>query len=531
MASKNKRLNARFFPRTDFGNAEMFAVLHATRVRFDHKQQRWLIWVGDRLRWLEDREKRVRLLMRETVRHRAKNALRLPEDDENTKPEIRFALASEDRHRIDAALELAKSLPSISEAGDGWDANPWLFGVDNGIVDLKTGEVREEVPEDRITKHSSVPFDPQAKCARFERFLREVFDDDIALVEYIQRMVGYCLTGSVEEQCLFCWYGSGANGKTTLSEVLRYILGDHSVNLAFSALEMKNRSSNDLVALAGARLATAAETNEGVRLNEARIKVLTGGDPITARKLYHEAFTFEPTHKLLLAFNHKPIIADDSEGMWRRVRLIPFTRQFTTEEQDRDLPGALRVEAPGILAWAVRGCLRWQKDGLGEPPAVASATAAYREESDHVGEFIEDCCIEEPGATVTSGELWERYKSWTVDNQEAVLSRQTFSERLEKRCFQRHRGHGGIRRWVGLRLPDTTGTQCPTDGPHKMPPDGDTVTQGDVVSDISPTSERIGKFSESASPRVTTSPNQANALGTSIDPAQQKRVPSFIEDL
>src|SRR5262249_51708081 len=162
---------------------------------------------------------------------------------------------------------------------------------------------------------------------------------------------------------------------------------------------MRNPNSIDLVSLVGSRFATASETNDGVRLNEARIKMVTGGDPITARRHYHEPFTFDPTHKLVLAFNHKPVIADDSEGMWRRMRLIPFLRQFKPEERDINLLHKLIAEASGILAWAVRGCLLWQKNQLGMPPTVAEATAAYREESDHVGEFIEDCCEEEPGAT------------------------------------------------------------------------------------------------------------------------------------
>jgi putative DNA primase/helicase len=253
-------------------------------------------------------------------------------------------------------------------------------------------------------------------------------------------------------------------------------------------------------------LATAAETNEGVRLNEARIKVLTGGDPITARRLYHENFTFDPTHKLILAFNHKPIIADDSEGMWRRVRLIPFTRQFMPAEKEKDLPQTLKAEASGILTWAVQGCLLWQEGGIGEPPAVAKATAAYREESDHLGEFVEDCCAVESGATVASGVLWQEYKRWTIVNKEVPLSRQTFSERLEKRGFRRDRcGHGGTHTWVGLRLADTAATQSPA-GLHKTPPDGDVVTQNKVVSEIYSTSERIEKSSESASFRDTTSP-------------------------
>jgi putative DNA primase/helicase len=326
-------------------------------------------------------------------------------------------------------------------------------------------------------------------CPRFEQFVSEVFNGDAGLVDYMQRSIGYCLTGLVREQCVFCWYGSGANGKTTLSTVLRHVFGEHGVNLPFSALEMKNRNSNDLVSLAGARFATAVETNEGVRLNEARIKMLTGGDPITARRLYHEAFTFDPTHKLVLAFNHKPVIADDSEGMWRRVHLIPFTRQFKPEEQDKDLLEKLKAEAPGILAWAVRGCLLWRKDSLGMPPAVAEATAAYRQESDHVGEFMEDCCVEESGATVRSGALWQAYQRWAAENEEVPLTRQTFGERLEKRGLRHDRsGHGGTRTWVGIRL------------------GGDTVTQGDAISDNSLTRESIEKIPESGLPCVTTSP-------------------------
>jgi putative DNA primase/helicase len=491
-------------PRTDTGNAELLAALHAETLRYDHKQGRWLIWEKRRRRWNEDKANEVRRFAIETARRRRTLAARIA-DTEESKQEISWSFDSEQRHRLDAALDIAKSLPPISDAGDRWGADPWLFGVANGVIDLRTGKLREEQPDDQITRHSPVLFDPNARCTRFERFQTEVFNGDIALIEYTQRMVGYCLSGSVEEQCVFCWYGSGANGKTTLSNVLRHIFGDYAVNLPFSALEMKNRNSNDLVTLAGARLATAAETNEGVRLNEARIKVLTGGDPITARRLYHEAFTFEPTHKLVLAFNHKPIIADDSEGMWRRVRLMPFTRQFKPEEWEKGLDEKLNAEAPGILAWAVRGCLLWQRDRLGEPPAVANATAAYRAESDHVGEFVEDCCIVEPGATVTSALLWQEYKQWTIICEEVPLSRQAFTERLEKRGFRRNRGHGGTRTWVGLRMPDTTGTQSPAGLPN-MAPDSDTVTQNDSVSDNSSASAHIEKFSESASPRVTTSP-------------------------
>jgi len=439
-------------PRSDTGNAELVASLYGKVLRYDHRQGRWLIWDKRHKRWTEDRASKVRKFAISAARHRRMFAARIA-DAEESKRELRWALEAENRHRVDAALEMAKSQRHISDAGDGWDASPWLFGVANGLVDLKTGKLRQERPGDRITKHSAVPFLPDAQAPRFEQFLSEIFSGDMALVDYVQRMVGYCLTGSVAGQCLFCWWGPGANGKSTLAGVLRHIFGEYAVNLAFSALEMANRNTHDLVALAGARLATAAETGEGTRLNEARIKMLTGGDPVTARRLYHESFTFEPTHKLVLAFNHKPVIADCSEGMWRRVRLLPFLRQFSPEERERDLDARLRTEAPGILAWAVRGCLRWRTEGLGEPPAVMQATADYRVDSDHISEFVGDCCVVEPGATVASGLLWLEYKQWTDCNEEVPLPRQAFAERLEKRGFRRNRsGHGGVRTWVGLRL-------------------------------------------------------------------------------
>jgi putative DNA primase/helicase len=505
----SRRKKGRQFPCSDAGNAEIIADKLGDELRYDHKQGRWLLWESRRRRWSEDKEEGVRVYAIAAARNRLKVVFRR-KDREKNKSEIRWALESENGHRLDAALNIAKSLTPVSDPGDGWDADPWLFGVANGVIELKTGKLREATQKDRITRFSPVTFDPSATCPRFEQFLAEIFDGDMALVDYMQRMVGYCLTGSIREQCLFCWWGSGSNGKTTLLNVLRYVFGDHAVNLPFSALEMTNRNSHDLVALACTRFATASETNEGLRLNEARIKMLTGSDPVPARRLYHMPFTFEPTHKLVLAFNHKPVIADDSEGMWRRVRLIPFTRQFKSEEQVKNLADKLKDEAPGILAWALRGCLLWQKEGLGMPPAVAVATAAYREESDHMGTFIGDCCVVAPGATVTSKVLWQQYQRWAAENEEVALSRKAFAERLEKRGFRPGRGrHGGTRTWSGICLRESSGEGSPT----QPPADGDTVTQGDASSDNSLSREDIEKFSKSAPPPVTTSPSRRSDAG------------------
>jgi len=464
----SKKRKTPTYLRTESGNAEMFAAQYGKTVRFDHAQCRWLLWDERKGRWFEDKQSKVRGLMKVTARLRLRSGVDLPEGDERSK-QVRWALSSESRYRIDAALELAKSVPPISDDGEGWDSNPLLLGVANGVVDLRNGRLRDAKPEDRITLYSPVAFDLDAKCPRFEEFVRQVCDGDSELVGFIQRAIGYSLTGRTDEQCLFLCYGTGANGKSTLLGVLHYILGDYAVNVPFSALEQRGRSSipNDVAMLARRRFATAIETGEDVRLNESRIKAITGGDPVTARHLYHEHFTFDPTHKLWLAFNHKPRIADDSEGMWRRVRLIPFTRQFSGQERDKNLLETLKGEAPGILAWAVRGTLLWQKERLGESQRVAQATAAYRNESDHMEHFIGDCCTVDGNASVTSAIIWERYQHWTSNNEEAPLSRAAFAERLRLRGFPDGRfGHDGTRGWRGIGLKDSdSGRQKGADVP------------------------------------------------------------------
>jgi putative DNA primase/helicase len=490
--------------RTDAGNAEMFAAQYGEVVRYDHRQGRWMIWDTRHRRWVQDTQGKVRILAIKVARLRLGAAANIS-DESKRKEQVKWALQSEDRHRLDATLELAKSLPPISDDGKGWDANPMLFGVPNGIVDLLTGKLREATQEDRITKLSPVVFDPSAKCPRFEEFLSQIFNGDQELIRFVQKAVGYSLTGDVSEQCVFCCYGSGANGKSTLFGVLHHIsgLGTYAANLPFSALELQTRNGNDLVMLVGARFVTAAETNEGARLNEQRIKMLTGGDAITARALYKNSFTFLPTHKLWLAFNHKPIIADDSEGMWRRVRLIPFPRQFKPEEQDKNLMDALKAEAPGILAWAVRGCLLWRKGGLGLPLAVADATAAYQSESDNLGQFLEECCALDPSASVSVAELNRAYQQWTIENEERPLPNRAFSERMQKRGLRKGRkGHQGTHVWEGLHLV------------------ADMLTSADSVSDNYPhkeTIEEIYRNPVSARQRVSSVRSRSNAEPDAVD--------------
>ena len=380
----------------------------------------------------------------------------LEKDDKEYGNEVRWCVESEQRHRIRAALDLARAERPLSTSGEEFDKNPWLLGVENGVVDLRTGKLGESRREDWITFSTRVLFDERARCPRFEKFLCEIFEGDSEVIDFLWRAIGYTLSGSVNEQCLFGCHGSGANGKSKLLGALHHVLGDYAFNLPFSSFELKQRGAipNDLVRLESRRFVTALETAEGVRLNEQRIKMLTGGDRVTARFLYRELVTFDPTHKLWLAFNHKPVVTDDTPAIWRRVRLIPFNHKFEGQEDDKDLLEKLKAEAPGILARAVRGSLEWQQGGLGTPRAVADATREYQEESDDVAGFLGEVCTVEERRAVPCADLFKRYTEWAEQTGEKQMVRKAFTKRLEAKGFCKKRcGHENVWAWLGIGLP------------------------------------------------------------------------------
>jgi putative DNA primase/helicase len=445
------------FPCTDAGNAELLSAACRDLLRYDHGRGCWLIWQEHW--WAPDESQLVLQIAKKAARLRLSQARQIS-DEEIRRHTLKWARLSESKQRIEAALALARSERPLSTTADRWDSDPWLLGVGNGVIDLRTGKIRNGKPGDLISMHTPVSFDPAAACPRFEQFMEEVFGGDKELIEYVQRSAGYCLTGDVSEQVMFIPYGMGANGKTTFLVVLCHVLGNYACNLPFSAFELKARSTipNEIAELPGKRYVTAAETNESAELNEARIKALTGCDPMSARKLYRNLFTFTPTGKFWLAVNHLPQVADDSHGFWRRVRLIPFNQQFGPDRADRELLAKLKAEAPGILAWLVRGCLAWQQLGLKPPPTVELATQEYREENDVLGEFLDDRCVGCPNGMVCAGALWEAFCYWSADNGSTgpLLDRKAFSARLKAKGFKKdRRGHGRTRIWVGLRLRTT----------------------------------------------------------------------------
>jgi putative DNA primase/helicase len=438
------------FPCTDAGNAEMFAWASQDDLRYDYKRGRWLLWRGQW--WSEDLDELVMRRAKSVARMRAQATQGLPKEEK--KEELRWAFKSESRAHLEAMLKLARSEYPLYDSGEGWDVDPMLLGVPNGVVDLRTGTLREGRQSDKITLHSGISFDPSAQCPRWEQFVCEIFGGDPQIMDFVKHAVGYCLTGDTQEQCLFLCHGHGANGKSTFLEVLRHVFGSYAHNLPFSAFELRARSSisNDIAAIAGKRLITAIETNESAQLNEARIKMLTGCDAITARLLYREYVTFSPTGKLWLAFNHLPEVTDDSTGFWRRIRLIPFLQHFEGDTADKDLLSKLLSEASGILTWAVQGCLAWQRDKLSIPPTVREATETYRHESYPLDDFIAELYFRDPGASVVAGVIWADYCEWINEHQDTLpLDRKAFSRRLIAMGFKKVRqGRGRVWTWLGI---------------------------------------------------------------------------------
>jgi len=447
---------------TDAGNAEFFAQINRDDLRYDHRRRRWMVWRGHW--WAEDTDGQAQSWAKNTARMRAEGALRITDEDERAK-QMAWALKSESHSKLEAMLRLAQSERPLADSGTEWDSDPWLLGVANGVIDLRTGILQEGRPGDRITLRSQINFDPLAQAPRWIQFLGEIFGGDESMIDYVQRAIGYSLTGDTREQCLFVDYGAGANGKSTFVDTLLFVLGGYGYNLPFSALELKAKASipNDVAAIVGRRFITSIETNEGAALNEARIKALTGGDPITARFLYSEFFTFIPVAKFWLAVNHLPAIGDDSHGFWRRPRVIPFLQKFAGDSLDPQLAEKLRAEAAGILAWAVRGCLKWQKDGLGIPQTVRMATDEYRTENDPLDDFLTERCVLHPSAHIVAAALWEEYQLWAADNAERPLDRRAFTCRLQSRGLRKLRqGHDRTWTWIGIcREHDAAGQHIP----------------------------------------------------------------------
>jgi putative DNA primase/helicase len=378
-------------------------------------------------------------------------------DADKAKALVKHALRSEAHKAIGAMVALARSEPGIPVTADQLDRNPWLFNVDNDTLDLRTNDLRRHRREDLITRLAPVSYDPDATCPTWLAFLDRIMDSNQDLIQFLQRAIGYTLTGSARERVLFMLHGTGANGKSTLLETVAGLLGDYAKSTRAETLLVKTYDGgipNDLAALKGARFVSTSETEEGKRLAEALVKALTGGDTLSARFLRGEFFTFRATFKLWLATNHKPVIRGTDPAIWDRIKLVPFEIRIREEEQDKELPSKLQLERPGILTWALRGCLDWQqRHGLGVPTAVREATANYRRDMDVVAAFLDECCVVADGARVSARDLYKAYESWCHDSGEKPMTQKSLSLRLQEKAFVPARlDRNGTRGWKGVGL-------------------------------------------------------------------------------
>ncbi len=436
---------------TDLGNSRRLVALHGADLRWCSPWQQWLVWDGRR--WAADDT--------ETVARWAKDVPRLLyaeagqcTDDTARKGLASWAMRSESTGRLSATVTLARSEPGIPVIPDALDRDKWLLNVQNGTLDLRTGTLRSHDRGDLVTKLAPVDYDPDAACPLFKAFLRRIFAGDDTLIAFVQRAVGYSLTGDVSERALFILHGSGANGKSTLLEALRETLGDYALRTPTTTLLTKRDDGvpNDVARLKGARFVSASESEDGRQLAEALVKDLTGGDTVSARYMRAEWFDFRPECKIWLGTNHKPRIQGTDNAIWTRIRLIPFNVTIPEADQDKHLVDKLQAETAGILAWAVKGCLDWQNNGLAAPATVTAATQLYRDESDVLIDFLEDVCTMDPRAVVTVKALHLAYTDWCRLNGETAMTKRKLGARLREKEFVPTREGSGARAWRGLGL-------------------------------------------------------------------------------
>lgn len=439
---------------TDLGNARRLVRRHGANIRYDYKRKRWFAW--DETRWIENAENAVMQLAKETVTALYKEAADI-EDQDKRQALTKHALKSEAVARLKAMVDLARDEPEIQVDVAAFDSASHLMNVLNGTLDLCTGELRPHSREDLLTKIVPINYSSQAACPQWDTFLSRIFNGNQNLIRFMRRAIGYTLTGETGEQCMFVLHGTGANGKSTLLEVVATLAAGYGIPVRTEAL-MKHKWSGasghneDIANLRGARFVSAVETEAGHKLAESLLKQITGGDTITASRKHEHSVTFRPSFKLWLAANHKPEVDGTDEGIWRRIHLVPFGVTIPEPERDRRLSEKLRAEISGILSWCVSGAVEYYRDGLGVVEEVKKATAAYRDEQDTLSDFLADRCEVGNGLTAKIGELYQAYETWCSTNGEKALNRKVFKAQLLERGFEDGRGTGGVRIWRGLAI-------------------------------------------------------------------------------
>lgn len=429
-AKKDKR-----YSYDDTGNAERMKDLFGENIRFNYTSNTWMYYDGKR--WRNDDTGRMKILTDKVVDNMKNEKLFVADGiDQEDMEKFRYRHWKDSRNhnkKVNMMKECEHLLPVTNETFDN-DFN--LFNVQNGFVNLKAGKLNDHERTNYFTKISNVEYTDKADCPKWDEFLDDIFLGNQELVRFIQRAVGYSLSGYTSEQVLFVLYGNGRNGKSVFLDILNEVFGNYSTNIqpqAIMASKNNSDASPEIAKLDGARLVTTTEPNEGERFDEGLLKQLTGGDRVSARKLYENEFEFTPQFKLWMATNHKPYVRGRDEGIWRRFIIIPFDKQIPLHEIDRDLTKKLKRELPAIMRWCVDGFLEWQRIGLSEPKIIKEQRDEYRVEMDSTEAFIEECCNVESSKYVKTSELFKAYDFWAKENNQYRMSNKKFRSEMEKK--------------------------------------------------------------------------------------------------
>src|SRR5690625_4073354 len=443
LEDSTKKIEKKFYSYDDTGNAARFTDAFGDVVRYSYIRKNWYFYNGKT--WELDQFGKVKSLVDDVLEKMKKEPVYVSDDVEEEdaikaqQKHIKYSRGSNGKTNM-----LKESQHLVPVDPETFDKDKHLLNVQNGYIDLKTGNLHEHDKNKYFTKIASIEYTDKIDCPLWLDFLNQIFDGNQELINDIQRAVGYSLSGSTEEQMMFILYGNGRNGKSVFLDIITEMLGNYTTNIQPQTIMVKNISNHansDIARLQGARLVTTTEPNDGMRFDEGLVKQITGGDRVTARFLYGDEFDFDPEFKLWMATNHKPIIRGTDDGIWRRLAVIPFTVQIPENKVDKQLKYKLRREMKGILNWAVEGYQEWQRIGLKEPEIIKRQRGDYRNEMDPVELFIDECCVRKDGEREKSSELYQIYRSWAKDNGQYLMNSTKFGKEMSNK-FQKITSNG-----------------------------------------------------------------------------------------
>lgn len=445
----------RYYTYDDTGNALRFRDANAGLIHYNHVDGCWIYWDG--VRWASDENGEIKRRADKMLADMAKD-LKEMQDDPAYNAYKKHLSRSRSHRGKEGFIAEARHLEGVPVLPSEMDRAGNAFNVRNCLISLKTGRTAEHDKKYMISKLAPVTYDENAKCPRWDRFIEEITCGDKSLQLYLQRMIGYCMTAYTKEQCMFFLYGNGSNGKSVFVDTIAYMLGEYAASCQPETVMMRDRNNTargDLARLKGARMVVTSEPNDSCRLDEGIVKQMTGGteNKLTARFLYGREFEFSPEFKIVMSTNYKPVIKGTDNGIWRRVRLIPFTAEFTKENRDPQLTEKLRRELPGILNWAIAGAVGWCKEGLPPCAIIDEAGQEYRSEMDRVQQFLDDCTTRSESSSTQASTLYKCYKAWCSEQGDRfpVGSTKFFMEL--KRRFKSRKTEA-YNEYIGIKIND-----------------------------------------------------------------------------